>query len=134
MSFIKLKTLLFESSAEQKLNALPKGQLFNDAKSIKNTFDLSPYTWSQTIEAFEKNATKAKHVSIPIDSIKITQPNIQLHKVLNIMANLDKTPIINAVKFDNDTIAIFDGHHRLMANWALGNSSIKVNLVDLTKL
>ena len=50
------------------------------------------------------------------------------------MANLDKTPIINSVKFPDGTIVIFDGHHRLVANWALGNSSIKVNLVDLTKL
>lgn len=134
MSFIKLKTLINESSAEQKLQALPKGQLFNDAKSIKDVFDASPYTWSQTIEAFEKHAAKAKHVTVPINTIKITQPNIQLHKVLNIMAKLDTTPIINSVKFDDNNTVIFDGHHRLMANWALGNSNIKVNLVDLTKL
>ena len=132
MKFIKLKTLLAESNAEQKLQSLPKGQIFDDAKSIKDTFDASPYTWSQTIEAYESNATKAKHVTIPINTIYITQPNIQLHKVLNIMANLDSTPIINAVKFDNNTISIFDGHHRLVANWALDKTHVKVNLVDLT--
>ena len=27
-------------------------------------------------------------------------------------------------------MAIFDGHHRLVANWALGNSKIQVNLVQ----
>lgn len=134
MSFIKLKTLIIESSAEQKLQGLPKGELFNDAKSIKGIFDASPYTWSQTIEAFEKHATKAKEVTIPIDSIKITQPNIQLHKVHNMLANLDKTPIIDAVKFDENNTVIFDGHHRLMTNWALGNTNVKINLVDLTKL
>jgi len=133
MAFIKLKTLIIESSAEQELQALPKGTIFNDAKSIKDTFETSPYTWSETIEAYEKNKSKAKTVSVPLNSIKITQPNIQLHKVLNMLANLDKTPIIGAVKFDNNTISIFDGHHRLMANWALNNSSIQVNLVDLTK-
>ena len=132
MKYIKLKTLIIESNAEQKLHALPKGQIFDDAKSIKDTFDASPYTWSQTIEAYESNATKAKPVTIPINSIHITQPNIQLHKVINMLANLDSTPIIDAVKFPDDTISIFDGHHRLVANWALGNSNIKVNLVDLT--
>lgn len=133
MKYIKLKTLLAESNAEQKLQALPKGQIFDDAKSIKTLFDSSPYTWSQTIEAYEKHATKAKEVTIPINTIHITQPNIQLHKVLDIMANIDSTPIINAVKFPDDTISIFDGHHRLVSNWALGKTNIKVNLVDLTK-
>ena len=28
-------------------------------------------------------------------------------------------------------MAIYDGHHRLVANWALGNTQIKVNLVQL---
>jgi hypothetical protein len=134
MSYIKLKALLIESNAQQKLEALPKGKLFNDAKSIKNTFDSSDYTWSQAIEAFEKHKQKAKIISIPIDSIKITQPNIQLNKVLDIILKLDTTPTINAVKFDSTNTVIFDGHHRLIANWALGNSSVKVNLVDLTKL
>jgi hypothetical protein len=30
-------------------------------------------------------------------------------------------------------MAIYDGHHRLIANWALGNTTIKVNLVKLPK-
>lgn len=134
MKYILLKALIQESNAQQKLEALPKGNLFNDAKSIKGVFDSSDYTWSQAIEAFEKHKHQAKIISIPIDSIKITQPNIQLHKTLDIIPNLSKTPTINAVKFDIDNTVIFDGHHRLIANWALGNSSVKVNLVDLTKL
>lgn len=134
MPYIKLKTIIIESSAEQKLHALPKGQIFNDAKSIKNTFNVSSHTWSETVEAYEKHIKSAKHVSIPLKSIKITQPNIQLNKVLDIMANINDTPIIGAVKFPDNTISIFDGHHRLVANWALNNSSIQVNLVDLTKL
>jgi hypothetical protein len=88
MKYIKLKALIQESNAQQKLEALPKGKLFNDAKSIKGVFDSSSYTWSQAIEAFETNSTKAKIISIPIDSIKITQPNIQLNKVLDIILKL----------------------------------------------
>jgi hypothetical protein len=40
-------------------------------------------------------------------------------------------PIINVVQFNDGEMAIYDGHHRLVANWALGNQNIKVNLVKL---
>jgi hypothetical protein len=45
--------------------------------------------------------------------------------------NIDKTPHINVVQFSNGEKAIYDGHHRLIAHWALGEKSIKVNLVKL---
>ena len=47
------------------------------------------------------------------------------------LSNLDKLPIINVVRFKDGTYAIFDGHHRLTAEWASGKSEITVNLVDL---
>ena len=46
---------------------------------------------------------------------------------------MNKLSTINVVKFEDGEMAIFDGHHRLVANWALGNSKIEVNLVQLTK-
>jgi uncharacterized ParB-like nuclease family protein len=45
--------------------------------------------------------------------------------------DIDKVPPINVVQFKNGEKAIYDGHHRLMANWALGETKIKVNLVKL---
>ena len=43
---------------------------------------------------------------------------------------MNKLSTINVVEFEDGEMAIFDGHHRLVANWALGNSKIEVNLVQ----
>ena len=42
----------------------------------------------------------------------------------------DKLPIINAVQF-SDGISIYDGHHRLLTAWSIGETRIKVNLVKI---
>jgi hypothetical protein len=47
------------------------------------------------------------------------------------LPDIDKTPRINVVQFTDGEMAIYDGHHRLIANWALGNTKIKVNLVKI---
>ena len=44
---------------------------------------------------------------------------------------INNIPPINVVQFKNGEKAIFDGHHRLVANWALGKTKIKVNLVKI---
>jgi hypothetical protein len=114
-----------------KLKNLPQGSLFADAKKIDKYFSKSSMSWSEIIEAFEKRRNEARIREIPINLIKITQPNIQLNKVSAMIPNADKLPIISAVKFKNGEIAIFDGHHRLITLWALDRKTIKVNLLEL---
>jgi hypothetical protein len=42
----------------------------------------------------------------------------------------DKLPMINVVEF-SDGLVIYDGHHRLLTAWALGETKIKFNLVKI---
>jgi hypothetical protein len=121
-------------SAEQKIDILPQGKLFDDAKNIESIFNKSHHSWSETIESFEKNKDKGKEQNVDIKDIYITQPNIQSNKVKNMIANIDKLPIINVVEFPDSEKVIYDGHHRLIANWALGNTKIKVNLIKVDEL
>ena len=132
---IRLKDILNEvnSSIEiafERIDKLPAGKLFNDAKSIKDIFTMSHHSWSKVIESFEKNKETANIETVDISNIHITQPNIQSNKVKYIIEHINNIPIINVVQFD-DELAIYDGHHRLVANWALGKQHIKVNLVKL---
>jgi hypothetical protein len=133
---IRLKSLLKEinSSIElafDRIDKLPAGKLFNDAKSIKDIFTLSKHGWSEVIENFEKNKENGTNENVDISNIHITQPNIQSNKVKHIIENINNLPNINVVQFNDGEMAIYDGHHRLVANWALGNRNIKVNLVKL---
>ncbi len=116
--------------ANQKIDDLPKGATFEDAKKIDGVFDKSKHTWSEVIEAFESNQKDAKVKSVNVKDIQITQPNIQANKVKRMIAEPGKLPIINVVQF-SDGISIYDGHHRLMTAWALGETKIKVNLVKI---
>jgi hypothetical protein len=128
---IRLIGLLRENSlkAVDKIDKLPKGKIFDDSKNIESVFKKSKFTWSEVIEAFESNKDSGKLTNVNIKDIYITQPNIQSNKVKQIINNLEKTSPINVVQFNNGEMVIFDGHHRLMANWALGNTKLKVNLV-----
>lgn len=134
MIHIKLyEAFILESkldSAYERIDSLPKGEMFEDAKKISGVFDRSKHTWSEVIEAFEKRQNEAKVKSINIKDIQITQPNIQSNKVKGMMTKFDKLPIINVVQFP-DGFAIYDGHHRLLTAWALGETKIKVNLVKI---
>jgi hypothetical protein len=135
---IKLSDLLKEikpstkiKNAYAQIDNLPKGKVFDDAKNIQGVFNISQYSWSEVIENFEKNKEQSIQQSINISDISITQPNIQSNKAKQIITNIDKTPVINVVQFPNGEKVIYDGHHRLIANWALGKKSIIVNLVTL---
>ena len=129
---IRLRDLLNETNYDR-IDKLPNGKLFADAKNIKDIFKMSHHTWSEVIEAFEKNQDIAQPNIVNISDIQITQPNIQSNKVKQIIANINKTPHINAVQFPDGEIAIYDGHHRLVANWVLGKQTIDVNLVKLSQ-
>jgi hypothetical protein len=119
-------------SAEQRIDELPKGKLFDDAKNIESIFNRSKHSWSEVIELFEKNKSKEQYVNI--EDIHITQPNIQSNKVKQIITNSKEIPAINVVEFPDGEKVIYDGHHRLIANWALGNEKIKTNLVQVENL
>ena len=117
-------------SAYERIDSLPKGAIFDDAKRIGGIFDISKHSWSDVVNAFEKNQKNAKVKSINIKDIQVTQPNIQSNKVKAMIEKFDKLPMINVVEF-SDGLAIYDGHHRLLTAWALGETKIKVSLVKI---
>jgi hypothetical protein len=117
--------------ADAKIDKLPAGKLFDDAKNIEKVFKKSKYSWNDVIVTYEQYEEQHHIKIINISDIHITQPNIQANKVKEMMPNIDKTPRINVVQFTDGEMSIYDGHHRLIANWALGNTKIKVNLVKI---
>jgi len=116
--------------AMDKVNSLPKGKMFDDARKIDTVFKRSSHTWSEVIETFEKNQSDASIKTVNIKDIQITQPNIQAHKIENMLKDFGKLSLINVVEFP-DGLAIYDGHHRLIVAWAMGEKKIKVNLVKV---
>jgi len=120
-----------EQLAIEKINKLPKGTIFDDAKRIDSIFEKSSYGYSETLEAFEKHRDTGVIEFLSVDKIKITQPNIQSNKVFNMIKTPDKLPIINVVEFKDGEYVIFDGHHRLTSFWALNKREFKAFLVKL---
>ena len=119
------------AAAENKIDSLPRGKTFDDAKRIDGIFSISKHSWSDVVNTFEKNENSARVGYVNIKDIRITQPSIQSNKVKKMMSDIDNTPIINVVQFADGEQAIYDGHHRLIANWALGENKIKANIVKL---
>ena len=118
--------------AHKKVNDLPKGKIFDDAKVINGVFKKSKHDWNEVIVEYEKNEEQHHIVTVNVKDIHITQPNIQANKVNGMITDsITKLPRLNAVQFKDGEIAIYDGHHRLTAYWALGENKIKVNLVKL---
>lgn len=130
---IKVKTGVKESisvnTAYDKIDRLPQGKIFNDAKRIDGIFNKSKHSYSEVIEAFEKNKAKNNIEFVSVKDVHITQPNIQSNKVKQTITSFDDTATINVVQFPDGEMAIYDGHHRLTAAWAIGKDKIKVNLV-----
>ena len=117
-------------SAIAKIDGLPKGAIFDDAKRIDDIFNITKHSWSEVVEAFEKNEKDAKTKSVNVKDIQITQRNIQSNKVKEMIGRDSKLKTINVVQFP-DGLAIYDDHHRLTTAWALGETKIKVNLVKI---
>jgi hypothetical protein len=117
-------------SAFAKIDALPKGSIFDDAKRIDDIFNITKHSWSDVINTYEQNKDKAKIKSVNVKDIQITQRNIQSNKVKEMINRDGKLKMINVVEFP-DGLAIYDGHHRLTTAWALGETKIKVNLVKI---
>lgn len=90
---------LLEGINFDRLESLPKGKIFDDAKRIDGIFNKSKHSWNETIEMFEKNKSNGNLKYVKIEDIEITQPNIQSNKVKNIIKNLNDVPLINLVEF-----------------------------------
>jgi len=128
---IKLIDLLYENSsiAFDKIDKLPKGKIFDDAKNIENVFKKSKHTWNEVINAYEQNKDTGELTTVDLYDIQITQPNIQANKAKQMVKDINNLPTINVVEFNNGEKVIYDGHHRLIANWAVDNNEIEVNLI-----
>jgi hypothetical protein len=87
------KDFLYESNTD-KLDRLPRGAMFDDAKNIKSVFRVSSHGWSETAEAFEKNQDRGKLSLVNTNDIEITQPNVQSNKVKGLIPYLDEAPEI----------------------------------------
>jgi hypothetical protein len=135
---IRLRNLLKETNslielAYTRVDKLPSGKIFADAKNIEGVFTKSKYDWNEVIVTYERHEAEHHIKLVNIADIHITQPNVQAEKVKQIITNIQSAPRINVVQFSDGEMAIYDGHHRLIANWALGEQQIKVNLVKLPK-
>ena len=103
--------------------------MFDDAKKITGIFNKSKHSYSEVIEAFEKNKNNGTPQFVSVKDIHITQPNIQSNKVKQTITSSNVTTPLNVVQFPDGEMAIYDGHHRLTVAWAMGKDKIKVNLV-----
>jgi len=117
-------------SAVAKIDSLPIGAIFDDAKKIDGIFNMTKHSWSDVINAYEQNKKDGKMKSVNVKDIQITQRNIQSNKVKEMISRDGKLKTINVVQFP-DGLVIYDGHHRLTTAWALGETKIKVNLVKI---
>lgn len=116
--------------AFERINKLPKGSIFDDAKRIDGVFNRSKHSWTEVVETFEKNQQLAKATLVNVKDIQITQPNVRSNTIEKMILDFDKLQPINVVQFP-DGLAIYDGHHRLVASWAIGEIKIKVNLLKV---
>ena len=130
---IKLIDLLYENSsiAFDKIDKLPKGKIFDDAKNIENIFKKSKHTWNEVINAYEQNKDTGELTFVDLNDVQITQPNIQANKAKQMVKDINNLPTINVVEFNDGEKVIYDGHHRLIANWAVNSNEIEVNLVKV---
>lgn len=134
IGMIRLMDLLREvdSPAFDRIDALPKGKIFDDAKNIEGVFKRSSHTWTEVVSTFERNRESGELTVVNLKDVRITQPNVQSNRVkqkVNKLINNEGSPI-NVVRFEDGELAVFDGHHRLTAHWALGHKRIRVNLVS----
>lgn len=134
---MKLIDLLRENAAQveanERIDSLPQGKVFDDAKRIDGIFNKSKREYSYAQAALEQNRENAKKTAVNTTDIRITQPNVQSGKVKEKVEQMIEDPkdvkTIDAVQFPDGEMVIPDGHHRLTANWALGNKTIVVNLI-----
>jgi CRISPR/Cas system CSM-associated protein Csm4 (group 5 of RAMP superfamily) len=119
-----------QEAALQKVEALPKGSIFDDAKRIDSIFKINNRSWSEVVQAWEENEKSAKSKTINPKDVQITQRNIQLSKVEEMIRRKGPLKTINVIEFPEGMV-IYDGHHRLLTAWALEETKLRVNYVKV---
>jgi len=117
-----------EDAAMQKVEALPEGSIFDDAKRIDGIFKLNNRPWSEIVQTWEENEKQAKPKTINPKDIQITQRNIQLSKVHEMIYRKGPLKTIHVIEYPEGMV-IYDGHHRLTTAWALGITKLKVDYI-----
>ena len=117
--------------ADARVDSLPSGRIFDDAKRVDQVFSIGTRSWSETAQAFELGRDQAEPVELDLDSLRITQPNIRSSRVKWLISQVESLDPIPVVEFSDGERVVFDGHHRLIANWALGRRTIAAYLVKL---
>jgi hypothetical protein len=115
--------------AYSKIDELPEFEYQWRLKRISKIFKISKHTHNElprdetgVLLPMEENV-----MDIDIMDIHISQLFVNAEKVKGIIDSIDKAPIINIFQFSDGVNVSFDGHHRLVAYWALGEKRIKVN-------
>ena len=80
--------------ADAKIDKLPAGKLFDDAKNIEGVFNKSKYDWNEVIVTYERHEDEHHIKFVNISDIHITQPNIQANKVKEIISNIFQNNIV----------------------------------------
>jgi len=119
-----------QDAAMKKVEALPKGSIFDDAKRIDSIFQISNRAWSEVVQAWEENEKSAKSKTINPKDVQITQRNIQSSKVGEMIYRKGPLKTINVIEFPEGMV-IPDGHHRLLTAWALGITKLSVNYIKV---
>jgi hypothetical protein len=116
--------------AYDKIDELPVFRFSRDLKEIGGVFKISKHTYKELRKDLEDTLIMSKENFMYVDvmDIHISQLFIEGDKVKGIINNIDKSPILNVFQFSDGEKVIYDGHHRLVAHWALGEKRIKVNL------
>lgn len=117
-------------AALQRVEELPKGSIFDDAKRIDGVFKMNKRPWHEIVQTWEQYQDAAQTKTINPKDIQITQPNIQLNKVKEMIFRDGKVKTINVIEFPEGPV-IYDGHHRLTKAWALGETKLKVNYLKV---
>jgi hypothetical protein len=117
--------------ADTQVDDLPSSRIFDDAKRIDQVFGMSKRSWSETAQAFELGRDRAELLELDLDTLQITQPSIRSSRVKWFIDQVDSLDPIPVVEFSDGERVVFDGHHRLVANWALGRRTIPAYLVKL---
>ena len=119
-----------QEAAIKKVEALPKGSIFDDAKRIDSIFQINNRPWHEVVHDWEQGEKQAKPKTINPKDIQITQRNIQSSKVEEMICRKGPLKTINVIEYPEGMV-IPDGHHRLTAAWALGETRLKVNHIKL---
>jgi hypothetical protein len=117
-----------EDAAVQKVEALPKGSIFDDAKRIDGIFKLNNRPWSEIVQTWEENEKQAKPKTINPKDVQITQRNIQSGKVHEMIHRKGPLKTIHVIEYPEGMV-IYDGHHRLTTAWALGIHKLRVDYI-----